>query len=60
MTRKVKRLFCDRKIPVEERDTLPLVCDDEGIVWIPGFPVRDDLKPADNVGVCHLAYRKSG
>ncbi len=60
MTRKVKRLFCDRKIPQAERDTLPLVCDDEGIVWIPGFPVRDDLKPTDNVGICHLVYRKRG
>ena len=60
MTRKVKRLFCDRKIPQADRDTLPIVCDDEGIVWIPGFPVRDDLKPADNVGVWHLVYRKRG
>ena len=60
MNRKVKRLFCDRKIPQAERDTLPLVCDDDGIAWIPGFPVRDDLKPTDNTGVWHLVYRKRG
>ncbi len=58
MTRKVKRLFCDRKIPAHEREILPLVCDDDGIVWIPGFPVRDEVKPTDNVGLCHLVYRK--
>ena len=60
MTRKVKRLFCDRKIPQYERDILPIVFDDDGIVWIPGFPVRDDLKPTDNVGLCHLVYRRRG
>ena len=60
MTRKVKRLFCDRKIPSHERETLPIVFDDDGIAWIPGFPVRDDLKPSDNAGICHLVYRKRG
>ncbi len=39
--KKVKKLFCDNKIPSSARDKLPLVCDDEGILWIPGFPARD-------------------
>lgn len=58
MTHKVKRLFCDRKIPVCERDILPIVCDDDGIVWIPGFSVRDDVKATDGESVYHLVYRK--
>jgi len=39
--RKVKKLFCDKKIPREKRDALPIICDEEGILWIPGFPPRD-------------------
>ncbi len=42
MTRKVKKLFSDRKIPKSLRDKIPLLCDEKGIVWIPGFGVRDD------------------
>ncbi len=42
ITRKVKTLFSDLKIPREIRDLIPILCDDKGIVWIPGFGVRDD------------------
>ncbi len=41
MTRKLKKLFNSRKISPERRSTLPLICDDEGIIFVPGFPVRD-------------------
>lgn len=42
ITRSVKKLFSDRKIPLEVRDRLPIVCDEAGVVWIPGFGVRDE------------------
>lgn len=41
MTRKVKKLFCDAKLPMETRRKLPLLCDEKGILWIPGYGVRD-------------------
>ena len=41
-TRKLKRLFCDAKIPVSKRSLIPILCDDKGVVWVPGFGVRDD------------------
>lgn len=41
MTRKVKKLLSEKKIPVSLRDLIPVVCDDEGILWIPGFPPRE-------------------
>lgn len=41
MTRKVKKLFCEKKIPISERERVPVICDGEGIVWIPGFPPRE-------------------
>jgi hypothetical protein len=33
----------DRKVPVGWRDSLPIVTDAEGIVWIPGFRVDQRL-----------------
>ena len=39
--RKVKKLLCDRCVPRSLRDRLPLLCDGEGILLIPGIGVRD-------------------
>ncbi len=48
MTRSVKTLLNGAKIPPEERGRLPILCDDAGILWIPGFPPRDaDAVPPD-------------
>ncbi len=44
MTHRVKRMFSDRKLTSEERKRLPVFEDDCGIVWIPGFPLRDGLR----------------
>lgn len=48
MTRNVKKLLCDRHIPQNERDLLPFVCDDKGILWVPHFDIRDDVKVLNN------------
>ena len=42
MTHKLKKLFNDRKIPLSERKKLPILCDQKGVLWVPGFGVRDD------------------
>ncbi len=42
MTHKLKKLFNDRKIPADRRADVPVLCDEKGVVWIPGFGVRDD------------------
>ena len=47
MTHKVKRLFSDRKLSLTMRRKWPLLCDSQGILWVPGFPVRDDSKKQD-------------
>ena len=43
MTRKLKKLFNDRKIPPTQRQHVPVISDDKGIVWVPGFKTRDGL-----------------
>ena len=41
MTKKVKRMLCDAEVPRSLRSKIPVLCDDDGILWIPGFKTRD-------------------
>jgi tRNA(Ile)-lysidine synthetase-like protein len=42
MTHKLKKMLIDAKIPRDLRDRVPVLADDNGVVWVPGFGVRDD------------------
>jgi tRNA(Ile)-lysidine synthase len=46
MHKSLKKLMCDKKIPVEQRNLIPVLCDDNGIVAVPFIGVRDDVKCA--------------
>ena len=39
--RKLQKLLCDCRIPQSLRDRLPLLCDEDGILLVPGIGVRD-------------------
>ena len=41
-TKSIKKLFIDRKIPATRRDSIPILCDDAGILGIPGIGVNLD------------------
>ena len=41
MTRKLKKLYNDRGLGASERESLPIIEDAEGILWVPGFPAAD-------------------
>ena len=45
MRKSVKKLMCDKKIPLDIRYRIPVLCDSEGIVAIPFIGVRDDVRP---------------
>jgi tRNA(Ile)-lysidine synthase len=49
MSKSVKKLMCDMKIPIELRSRIPIICDDKGILAIPFVGVRDglEIKKAD-------------
>ncbi len=34
--KKVQDVLIDAKVPVEERDDVPIVCDDDGVLWVVG------------------------
>lgn len=44
MTKKLKKLFYDRGIPSHERDKIPVICDELGVVCVPSVVVRDGAK----------------
>lgn len=41
-SKSIKKLFIDRKIPAARRDQIPILCDDAGILGIPGISVNLD------------------
>jgi len=41
MTKKLKRVFCDLHIPSHLRSRLPIICDDGGVLAVPGIVARD-------------------
>ncbi|MBR5322968.1 MAG: tRNA lysidine(34) synthetase TilS [Clostridia bacterium] len=56
MTKKVKKMLNEAKVPLSKRDILPLICDKDGIIWIPGFPVRDDARTNDTTSTAYIYY----
>ena len=47
-TKSIKKLFIDRKIPAVRRSAVPILCDDAGILGIPGIGVNLD-RAADSL-----------
>ncbi len=39
--KKVSRIFIDLKVPLSQRRRLPLLCDEQGILWIPGYTIAE-------------------
>lgn len=60
MTHKLKKVFNDRNIPPMERDFIPVVCDQNGIVVVPGMSERDGAKSdfSDENITLTFAYRE--
>jgi tRNA(Ile)-lysidine synthase len=40
-TKKLQDLFVDAKIPRIERDTIPIICDQDGILWVVGLRMSE-------------------
>lgn len=43
-TKKLKKFFIDLKIPAIERDEIPLLCDEKGIIWVVGHRLSERVK----------------
>ncbi|WP_026895565.1 tRNA lysidine(34) synthetase TilS [Clostridiisalibacter paucivorans] len=47
-TKKLKDFFIDQKIPKYLRDSIPIITDGDGIVWIVGYRIGDPYKIDEN------------
>ncbi len=56
MTRKVKKLFIDRKLTAEEKSALPILCSGDEILWIPLFPPKDGTLAAEGKSGLTVAF----
>ena len=58
MHKSVKKLLCDKKIPLDTRARLPMICDREGILAIPTVAVRDGCKARNDEGALAIIFRE--
>lgn len=42
--KKLKDYFIDRKVDVNKRDNIALICDEEKILWVVGMDISEDAK----------------
>ena len=48
VTKTLKKLFIEENIPKEEREKIPVIADDNGIVWVFGFGVNKKNAKTEN------------
>lgn len=57
--KKIKDYFIDNKVPRDIRDKIPLLVDDENIIWIAGFAISDLYKITKNTKkILVVEYKK--
>ena len=57
-TKSLKKLFIDRKIPAAHRDSIPIVCDEAGIIGIYGIGVNLD-RAASSLPATQISFQKN-
>lgn len=48
MSKSLKKLLCEKKLPLELRARLPIICDSDGILAVPFVAVRDGMSADQN------------
>lgn len=59
MTRKVKKLLSEKHLPEKARNCLPILADDDGILYLPGFPVREGAEGKASDDLTVFLYSKT-
>ncbi len=55
MHKSLKKLMCDSKIDLSIRDKLPIICDGEGIVFVPFVGICDRVKSKKNERMTYIS-----
>ena len=54
INKKIKKLMCDKKVPLYDRDTLPLICSRDEIIFAPLCAICDNAKPHRTDKTVHI------
>ncbi|MDR2589861.1 MAG: tRNA lysidine(34) synthetase TilS [Oscillospiraceae bacterium] len=57
-TKKIKKLFIDKKIPVRQRALIPIICDDEGVLGIYKIGVANRAVPKNGDTVTQIIFEE--
>lgn len=60
MNHKLKKVFNDKSVPPFFRSNIPVICDNSGIIWVAGLPVRDEVKHSDSKRIYLALAHKIG
>ncbi len=59
-TKKLKDFFIDRKIPSDQRDFIPLLVDEENIIWVVGYQLNQNYRLTDlSENIVKISTQKS-
>lgn len=58
VNKRIKKLMCDKKIPLLDRDTLPLIYSDESVIYVPLCAVSDCAKVKKHEGTIKIHILK--
>ncbi len=59
MSHSVKNILAEAGFPSHKRDSVPVICDKEGIVWVPGGTVCDRCNPLRVQSSCKTAVSEN-
>ena len=59
-TKSLKKLMCDKKVPTQHRDKLPIICSGEQIIYIPLCAVSDGAKAKNDNSYVKICIYKKG
>lgn len=57
MTHSVKKILSEKKIPSSQRPDYPVICDAEGVLFVPPFAVRDGCAGDGGIYLTYCEYR---
>ena len=59
--KKVKDIFMDLKIPVDERDKIPVLCFDNEIAWLVAYKVSEKFKiTKETKNIIKITFARKG
>lgn len=47
VSKTLKKLFNEAEIPLEKRDSIPILCDEKGVVWVHGFGTNSEYRVSE-------------